>query len=65
MKAAEVIELIKKLPPEERAVVLNYAENSRAKISEKSVRYATDEEFEAISDRVFKENSGLLRSLAQ
>jgi hypothetical protein len=65
MSAAEVIELIKKLPPEEQAVVQDFFLNSPERVSEKQVRYASDAEFEAVTDRVFKENSELLRRLAQ
>jgi hypothetical protein len=65
MSATEVIELFKKLPPEEQAVVLDYVQSSSPCASAKQVRYATDEEFDAVTDRVFKENSELLRRLAQ
>ena len=65
MSAAEVIELIKKLPPEELAEVRNFIRTSPVCAAEKEVRFASDAQFEAVTDRVFKENSELLRRLAQ
>jgi hypothetical protein len=65
MSAAEVIELIKKLPPEELAEVENFIRTSPARTAEKKVRYASDAQFEAVTDCVFRENSELLRRLAQ
>ena len=65
MSAAEIIELIKKLPPEERAEVIAYARNGPAEQDERTIRYATDEEFDRARKKVFTENHELLRRLAQ
>ncbi len=60
MSAAEVIEQIKKLPPEERRkvcsfVVTEFADN----------RTVPDDEFKAIAAKVFDRNEELFRKLAQ
>lgn len=67
MSAADVIELIKKLPPEERAEVVAYARNepATAPTREKKIRYVSDEKFAAVAPRVFEKHADLLRRLAQ
>ena len=65
MSAAEIIELIKKLPPEERAEVIAYARNGTFEQGERTIRHATDEEFDRAKKKVFTENRELLRRLAQ
>lgn len=67
MSAAEIIELIKKLPPEERAEVMSFARNEPAiaLTLEKKIRYVSDEKFDEVMPRVFEKHADLLRRLAQ
>ena len=69
MSAAEIIELIKKLSPEERAEVLAFAKNGEAETktppAERKIRYISNEEFEKIAPKIFADNHELLRRLAQ
>jgi hypothetical protein len=62
MSATEVIELIKKLPPEELAEVREFVRRTE---TPEDPRYATDAEFGAVADKVFVDNRDLLRRLAQ
>jgi hypothetical protein len=62
MSAAEIIELIKKLPPEERAEVIAFA---KAEEPARQIKYADNEAFERAAKKVFAENKELLRRLAQ
>ena len=66
MSAAEVIEIIKKLPPDELAEVEEFV---RSKVTspdaEKKVHFATAADFDRAKKRVFAENKELLRRLAQ
>ena len=66
MSAAEIIELIKKLPPEERAEVNEFvkAEEAAPK-AERTIRYLSDEKFEEAAAKVFEKHHELLRRLAQ
>lgn len=63
MSAAEIIELIKKLPPEEKAEVIAHFQKER--VEKETVLHATDSDFERAAKRVFAENHDLLRRLAQ
>ena len=66
MTAAEVIEKIKALPPEELEVVRRFLLNGAAESEgQQPVRYATDEQFDAAMDRVFENHEELLRKLAE
>jgi hypothetical protein len=67
MSAAEIIELIKKLPPEERAEVVAFARNepATAPAQERTIRYVSDEKFAEVEPRVFEKHADLLRRLAQ
>ncbi len=74
MNAAEIIELIKKLSPEEKAEVMAFlnsgervAEAGRVEESatERQVRYISNDEFEKLAPKIFAENHELLRRLAQ
>ena len=65
MSAAEVIEMIKKLPPKERAEVDSFLAETRASIQETSDRFATDADFDRAAKQVFADNHELLRRLAQ
>jgi hypothetical protein len=67
MNAAEIIELIKKLPPEERAVVEAYlrGEKTEMRVEEGGVSYLPQDEAERRARRIFAENRELFRRLAQ
>jgi hypothetical protein len=71
MSAAEVIALIKKLPPEERAEVSAFLQKEgvaacvEEAVEEKKVRYASNDEFEKVLPRVFEKHRELFRRLAQ
>jgi len=67
MSAADVIELIKKLPPEERAEVMAFARNepATALTPEKKIGYVSDEKFDEVVPRVFEKHAELLHRLAQ
>lgn len=66
MSAAEIIELIKKLPPDDRAEVVAFAKKyteSDSGAGEK--RYIAIDEFDKIAPKIFADNHELLRRLAQ
>jgi hypothetical protein len=63
MSAAEIIEMIKKLPPEEKAEVIAFARSGDA--GPAAIRYASDAEFDRAAKSVVAENHELLRRLAQ
>jgi hypothetical protein len=63
MSAAEVIELIKKLPPEERAQVRAFVNEGDG--GSDAVKYIKKEEFEKLAPQIFADNRELLRRLAQ
>jgi len=65
MSAAEIIELIKKLPPEERAEVNDYLNKSHVAQPESGSQFATDADFDRVAKQVFADNHDLLRRLAQ
>ena len=72
MTAAEIIELIKKLPPDEKAEVIAFLMNKEEEAGrveeaavEREIRFITDGEFEKLAPRIFTENRELLRRLAQ
>ena len=74
MSAVEIIELIKKLPPEERAAVAaflngNGADGSDPRVeeaaTERKVRYIPNEEFEKVLPQIFEKHEELFRRLAQ
>lgn len=74
MTAAEIIELIKKLPPEEKAEVIAFLQEKQAGVAEptgiydaaeRPVRYIAKDEFEKIAPKIFEDNRELLRRLAQ
>lgn len=64
MSAAEIIELIKKLPPEEQAEVIAFARNA-APEADTPPRTIPDERFRRAADEVFDKHRELLRRLAQ
>jgi hypothetical protein len=61
MSATDVIEQIKKLPPEERAKVAEFVRGEETFGAKTNV----DEEFKRIAGRVFTTNAELFRKLAQ
>ncbi len=60
MSAAEVIEQIKKLPPEERHTVRSFLNAKTV-----DLEAVPDDEFKAIAAGVFNRNEELFRQLAQ
>jgi hypothetical protein len=71
MNAAEIIEMIKKLPPEERAEVLAFIQREREPTAveepaeERKVRYMPLDDAKQIAEGVFDRHSELFRKLAQ
>ena len=67
MSAAEVIEMIKKLPPEQKAEVIAFAKNagSEATSTERKIRYVSNEKFDKIMPKVFEKHDELFRRLAE
>ena len=68
MSAAEIIEQIKSLSPEERREVVEFVrstENGAVTSSGGTVRYADDSQFEAAVDRVFEKHAELFKKLAE
>lgn len=63
MSAAEVIEMIKKLPPQEREQVRAFV--NEGDVAAGAVKYIKKEEFERIAPKIFADNRELLRRLAQ
>ena len=76
MKAAEIIELIKKLSPEERAEVMAFLKDAelgaggkdfRAEeaATQRTVRYISKEKFDEVVPKIFEKHEELFRRLAQ
>lgn len=65
MSAAEVIEMIKKLPPEERAEVYSFTENAKQAEQPRTIRYMSNADADCISEQVFDQHKELFRRLAQ
>ena len=67
MSAAEIIEQIKALPPEERQQVLSFVRAVEEEESSESpsVRYADDRTFDAAVERVFEQHADLFKKLAE
>jgi hypothetical protein len=63
MSAAEVIELIKKLPPEEKAEVIAFVRSAEAEST--GPGQVASEAFRAAADKVFTQHRELFRKLAQ
>lgn len=63
MSAAEVIELIKKLPPEEKAAVIAFVRSAEAEPT--GPRHVDSPTFSAAADKVFLHHRELFRKLAQ
>ena len=66
MSASEVIEMIKKLPPNDRREVVEFlVESQKSDEGERQVRTASSEAFESAVGEVFNKYDNLLRKLAQ
>ena len=65
MSATEIIELIEKLPPQDKAEVIAYVRKAGLAPAEQTIRYLPDDEAERIAERIFKDHSELFRKLAQ
>ena len=66
MSAAEIIEQIKALPPDEQAVVADFVtKTTTSTAGESTVRYMDDATFRAAKERVFEIHQELFRRLAQ
>lgn len=71
MSAAEVIELIKKLPPEEKAEVIAFVNGTAKEFCAeeppqgRQVRYISKESFESVVPKIFEKHEELFRRLAQ
>lgn len=66
MSAAEIIEQIKSLPPQERDTVAEYVrEASKTAPQSPEVRYMDEATFRAAKERVFEKHAELFRRLAQ
>ncbi len=65
MSAAEIIEMIKKLPPEQRAEVDNFLTGTRVCSPKNGDGFASDVDFDRAAKQVFADNHELLRRLAQ
>ena len=66
MSAAEIIEMIKKLPPEEKAEVMAFARSAESSTAGTTkIRHISKEKFEEIVPKVFAKHQELLRRLSQ
>ncbi|MEY4489557.1 MAG: hypothetical protein RIQ79_2065 [Verrucomicrobiota bacterium] len=65
MSAIEVIELIKKLPPEEQAVVFAFGDEAREQAAGGVVRQANRDKAREVARQVFDRHPELFRKLAQ
>lgn len=65
MSATEVIELIKKLPPEEQAKVFAFGDEAREQAVGAGARLANREKAREITRQVFDRHPELFRKLAQ
>ena len=65
MNAAEIIELIKKLSPEEKAEVMAFLKEGGGRVEESRVKYLPQDEAQRRAAKIFRENHELFRRLAQ
>jgi len=67
MSASEVIDELKKLPAQEQVKVFQFlGEQLRTSLqAAPNAEYASDVQFDAAMKKVFEENAGLMRRLAQ
>lgn len=62
MKAREVIDQIKAMPPEEQAKVIDFIEEVKAA---QRVRFADETSFASAAEWVFQEHAELMRKLSE
>jgi predicted SprT family Zn-dependent metalloprotease len=62
---AEIIEMIDRLPPEEKAEVVSHLERWRNRGGSSDVRYLPKAEAERLAETVFQNHEELFRKLAQ
>ena len=66
MSAAEIIEQIKALPPQEKEVVVEFVRELQTASDHKSgASYMNDAAFDAAREKVFAKHAELLKRLAQ
>ncbi|WP_414664075.1 hypothetical protein [Horticoccus sp. 23ND18S-11] len=65
MSAAEIVEMIERLPPIERAEVFALLEKKKAENARREIRHLPAAEAQRIAEQVFKDHSDLFRKLAQ
>ncbi len=65
MSAAEIVEMIEKLPPEQRAEVYALLEQKKVHVTERKIRYIPDEKFANIAPKIFEQHHELFRRLAE
>lgn len=68
MSAAEIIEMIEKLPPSEQREVRAYLEQKEKGASgdqPRTIRYISDEKFNEIVPKIFERHHELFRRLSQ
>jgi hypothetical protein len=65
MSAAEIIEQIKALPPEEQREVSRFVRGLASPDENRTVRYASDEQARLAGDAVVAEFPGTFRRLAE
>lgn len=65
MSAAEIIELIEKLPPPEQDEVFALLEQRRRQNDRPALRFVPADEADRAADQVFQDHAELFRKLAQ
>ena len=65
MSAAEIIELIEKLPPQQQDEVFALLEQRRRQADRPSVRYTPTADAERAAEKIFQDHAELFRKLAQ
>jgi hypothetical protein len=67
VSAAEIIAIIKKLPPEQKAEVIAFAKSAEAEgqPEERKIRYISKDKFDQIAPQVFERHDELFRRLAE
>jgi hypothetical protein len=65
MNAAEIIEQIKRLPPEEKKEVREFLNGESVDSGEPSVQYIPRADLERSAKEIFKKHETLFRKLAQ
>jgi mRNA-degrading endonuclease RelE of RelBE toxin-antitoxin system len=65
MSAAEIIEQIKRLPPEEKRAVKDFVNTEGEGTSQPEVEYIDRKSLEQTAEQIFKEHQELFRKLAE